>query len=367
MRVKLALSTLCENPNRRTGLSTLFPEFVAHARRLFPDVSWLVFAGSEAPWPEGDPAVEVCRDFPSNEDPLRRLLADHLEVGPEARRRGAAALLTVGFYPVRSAGLPVAMHVFSVSGAHTGGPRRAYRGWAISRGLEQAALVIANSSWTKSQLGDAKAPVIVSPEGLRHDRFNPEGPAGAPGIEGRYLLWASNLYAYKRIELVISAYAGLAPDLRSEFPLVVAGGDWSSGRARADEHVRRLGVQADVRFLGWVPDDDLPGLYRGAYAHLLSTAEETFGRSVLEAMACGCLNVVQDLPVLREVAGGSAIYLDYADTASATRVLEQVCAGAAGRAQLRAAGIEQAKLFSFERLARERVGAILSRIREVTK
>src|SRR5271170_3204960 len=95
--VKLALSTLCENPDRRTGLSTLFPEFVAHSRRLFPDVSWIIFAGKDAGWPEGDPAVEVCRDFSSNERPLQRLLADHIGVAHEARRRGAAALLTVGF------------------------------------------------------------------------------------------------------------------------------------------------------------------------------------------------------------------------------------------------------------------------------
>ena len=79
MPVKLALSTLCENPGRRTGLSTLFPELVAHSRRIYPEVSWIVFAGRDGAWPEGDPAIEVCRDFHSNERPLRRLLADQLD------------------------------------------------------------------------------------------------------------------------------------------------------------------------------------------------------------------------------------------------------------------------------------------------
>ena len=363
MRVKLALSALCENPGRRTGLSTLFPEFVAHARRLFPDVSWLVFAGRDAPWPGSDACVEVCRDFASNERPLRRLLDDHLKVAPEARRRGAAALLTVGFFPLRPAGLPVAMHVFTVNHLRAGGGLRSvYRSRAVALGLERAALVIANSAWTRDQLGPAAAPVIVSPEGIRHDVFKPEGPAGAPGIGGRYLLWASNYYRYKRFELVLAAYAGLQPAVRSEFPLVAVGGDWDGGLARAKAEAARLGVAADVRFLGWVGDDALPALYRGACAHVLSTSEETFGRSVLEAMACGCLNVIQDLPVLREVAGGTALYVDFADTAAASRVLEQACAGAAGRAQLTAAGVERSLAFSFERVARERVGAILSRI-----
>jgi glycosyltransferase involved in cell wall biosynthesis len=363
MRVKLALSTLCENPNRRTGLSTLFPEFIAQSRRIFPDVSWVVFAGSDSGWRDGDPNVEVCRDYPSNERPAQRLLADHLRVAPEARRRGASALLTVGFFPLRPAGLPIAMHVFAVNHVGKGGgARHAYRRRAVSRGLERAALVIVNSSWTKAQIGPSKAPVIVSPEGVRHDVFRAEGPAGAPGVEGSYLLWASNLYPYKRFELVLAAYAGLEASVRSRFPLVVAGGDWEGGRARAEAEAVRLGIRDDVRFLGWVRDEDLPALYRGASAHVLSTSEETFGRSVLEAMACGCLNVIQDLPVLREVAGECAMYVDFARTAAATGVLEQACAGAAGRAQLCAAGIERSRMFSFERLARERVGAVLSAI-----
>src|SRR5690606_3667785 len=44
----LALTTLCENPRRRTGLSTLWPEWVRAARRLYPHVHWLVFAPPES-------------------------------------------------------------------------------------------------------------------------------------------------------------------------------------------------------------------------------------------------------------------------------------------------------------------------------
>jgi glycosyltransferase involved in cell wall biosynthesis len=182
------------------------------------------------------------------------------------------------------------------------------------------------------------------------------------GISGRYLLWASNLYHYKRVGLVLAAYAGLPPEIRSEIPLVLAGGAWGEGRLRAEAEAQRLGISGNVRFLGWVRDEDLPALYRGACAHVLSTSEETFGRSVLEAMACGCLNVIQDLPVLREVAAGSAMFVDYASTSAATRMLQTACSGAGGRAQLISAGIERAKMFGFERLARERVGAILAAI-----
>ncbi len=111
-------------------------------------------------------------------------------------------------------------------------------------------------------------------------------------------------------------------------------------------------------------DAVLPALYRGAQAYVLSTAQESFGRGVLEAMACGCPGVLQDLPVLREVAGESALYADFSRPEGATAALERICADEALRARLAARGLEQAKGFSFERLARERVGAILEAIGE---
>lgn len=363
MRVKLALSTLCENPERRTGLSTLFPEFITHARRIYPEVSWIVFAGRDAPWPDGDPGVEVCRDFASNERMLRRMAADHLRVGPEARRRGASALLTVGFFPLRAGGLPVAMHVLAVDHLRAGGGLRgAYRRWAVSRGMRRAALVIVNSEWTRGRMGPSRARMIVSPEGLRQDLFRPEGPGGAPGIRGRYIVWASNMYPYKRVELALGAYAGLPQAMRSELPLVLAGGGWDGGRARAQAEAQRLGIARDVRLLDWIDDKDLPALFRGAQAHVLSTSHETFGRSLLESMACGCPSVVQDLAVLREVAGDCALYVDFADRLQASRALEGLCGPGQLRSRLSSAGVERSRQFSFERLARERVGAILSAI-----
>ena len=356
---KLAFSLLCENPRRRTGLTTLFHGFIAEALRQFPDVRWLLFAGPEQSWEINDPRVEVVRDFPANDRRLERLWADHFRVGPEANRRGAAALLTVGFVPLRTAGLPVVMHVFSLHHLRPGGGVGAwYRRAAIARGLKQAALVVANSEWTASQL-ERRGRVLVSPEGLDHGLFRPEGPAGGEGLPPRYLLWAANFYPYKRAELALAAYARLAPELRVQFPLVLAGGDWNGGRARAETCARELGVAEQVKFLGWIEDAALPALYRGARALVLPTAEETFGKSVTEAMACGCPCVLQDLPVLREVANGAALFVDFADPVAAGEAMRRICTEGALAAELRAAGLKRAAEFCYARLARERVTAVL--------
>lgn len=366
--VTLALSLLCENPLRRTGLTTLFHEFVAHALRQFPDVRWVIFAGPQQPWTVMDERVEVVRDFPSNEHRAARLWADHFRVGPAAQARGAAALLTVGFLPLRTGGLPVVMHLFSLHHTRAGGGFGAwYRRWAVERGLREAALVIVNSAWTRAQLGAVRAPVLVSHEGLQHDRFRPDGPTGAQArrdLPPEYVLWASNFYGYKRAPLALAAYARLPAHLRRRFPLVLAGGDWAGGRAEAERAAQALGVGSDVRFLGWVTDEELPALYRGARVHVLATREETFGRSVAEAMACGCPCLLQDLPVLREVAGSAALFGDFADAATSGTALEKICADDAFAAQLREAGLEQARNFSFEKLARERVAAVLAALKQ---
>jgi glycosyltransferase involved in cell wall biosynthesis len=395
--VTLALSTLCEHPRRRTGLTTLFRELVVHALRIFPEVRWVVMVGPESPWDVVDARVTVVRGFPANDRRAARLWADHFCVAAAAKARGAAALLTVGFVPVRTAGLPVVMHVFSVhhlrrsegvrsgSGAGWAGMGAMYRRWAVARGLRRAALVIVNSRWTAAQVGGqmkgnldwehgqaarATGGVLVSYEGMDHGRFRPEAEAGEAAVRARvglpaeYVLWASNFYGYKRAPLAIAAYARMAADVRERFPLVLVGGEWAGGRAEAERAARAAGVERDVRFLGWVDDAALPAVYRGARAHVLATSEETFGRSVAEAMACGCPCVVQALPVLREVAEDAAVYVDFADASAAGTALARVCADDLHAERLRQAGLVRARAFSFERLARERVGAILERLTE---
>ena len=358
--MKLALSILCENPHRRTGLSTLFHEFVRHALVQRPEVRWLVFAGPAQEWAIEDPRVELVRTFPSNEQRLARLAADHFRVAPAARARGADALLTVGFAPARTAGLPVVMHLFSLRHRRERGLRAWYRTRVVERGLRRAALVIVNSRWAAQQIAGACVPLLVSHEGLQHERFTPEGARGIEGFPPEYLLWVGNFYGYKRAELALAAYAGLAPELRARFPLLLVGGDWEGGRARAESAARRLGLEVnrEVRFVGWVSDAALPAVYRGARAHLLPSAEETFGRSVAEAMGCGCACVLQDLPVLREVAGEAARFVDFADSAAAAAELTRVCLDDALVQRLRAAGAREAQRFRFERLAGERIDAI---------
>ncbi len=104
-------------------------------------------------------------------------------------------------------------------------------------------------------------------------RFSPNGNGAGKRNGGEYLLAVGRLLPYKRFDLVIAACNALG------LPLKVAG----VGRER-----RRLEALAgdSVEFLGWVPDDDLPALYRHARALIFPQVED-FGLVAAEAVAAG--------------------------------------------------------------------------------
>ena len=370
--MKLALSILCENPRRNTGLTTLFYEFVSRGLRLFPDVRWLIFAGPNQEWGIEDPRVEVNRDFPANDQINRRLFSDHFQVPAVARARGADALLTVGFVPTRKT-LPTAMHVLSLQHLDPLNKmslaRGLYRRWTTKFSWPKADLALTNSRFAIEQIfsvcPELAGRVVQSYEGLQHEQFNP-GHAGDEaaqlerqfGIRPGYFLWTSNFYPYKQASLLISAYAKLPAELRARHPLVMAGADWDNMLSAAQQQVVELGIERNVKFLGWVDDGWLAPLYRHALAFCLASREETFGRCVIEAMACGTPCVVNDIPIMREVTQERALLVDFANTDGARDALGKLASDPALRARLRAEGIERAAGFSFEKLVSERIRAI---------
>ena len=90
---------------------------------------------------------------------------------------------------------------------------------------------------------------------------------------------------------------------RLDLPLVVAGKEgWEVEQIR--KAAAGLVAKGLVRFLDFVPDADLPGLYAGAAALVYPSWYEGFGLPVLEALAAGIPVVTSDAPALLEVSGG---------------------------------------------------------------
>ncbi len=189
------------------------------------------------------------------------------------------------------------------------------------------------------------------------DSFRPAPPDDVCALRtrydlgGRFLLHVGTIEPRKNIPRLVSAFAAVAREIE-DVDLVLAGpSGWGNQDLAA--LARERGLEGRVRFLGRVPEDDLPGLYSAATAFVYPSLYEGFGLPPLEAMGCGCPVVTSNVSSLPEVVGNAALLVDPSseqDIASALRaVLDDDCL----RGSLRARGLERAKLFSWRRCAEE--------------
>jgi len=138
----------------------------------------------------------------------------------------------------------------------------------------------------------------------------------------------------------------------SRFTLVIAGA-WDSRYPEPRQRAQALGLENVVRFLGPVPEADLPALYSGATLFVFPSLYEGFGLPVLEAMACGTPVVCSNTSSLPEIVGQAALTFDPLDVEEMAAKIEQVLRNEALREEMREKGLRQAARFSWERTAQE--------------
>jgi glycosyltransferase involved in cell wall biosynthesis len=117
------------------------------------------------------------------------------------------------------------------------------------------------------------------------------------------------------------------------------------------EHARRAGAEERVRFLGWLSDRELEGLYRAATCLAFPSLAEGFGLPVLEAMIRGLPVACSNATSLPEVAGSAALYFDPLDTGAMADAIDRLLGDSALRERLAASGRQQASKFTWERTA----------------
>ena len=141
-------------------------------------------------------------------------------------------------------------------------------------------------------------------------------------------------------------------------PLVVVGGrGWLEGDAPPDE----LGDAA--RYLGYVPNTDLPALYSLAEAFVFPSLLEGFGLPPLEALACGTPVVSSNRPAMTEVLGDAALYANPRNPGAWADALEKVLTDRALAERLGTAGPSHARRFSWERAAEQTLAVYWAALR----
>jgi glycosyltransferase involved in cell wall biosynthesis len=126
------------------------------------------------------------------------------------------------------------------------------------------------------------------------------------GLKGKYLFYWGTLQPRKNINKLIEAFAKLD---RSQLKLVICGKKgWLY--EQIFDLVKRLNLEDRVIFIGFAPDEDLPGLIKSCRGFVLPSLYEGFGMPVVESQAVGVPVVVSRTSSLPEIAGDSAIYIE---------------------------------------------------------
>jgi len=233
---------------------------------------------------------------------------------------------------------------------------------AVRRSVERARLVIADSNSTKRDLGkllaisEGKIEVIYSGVSVRfvpvRDRDRLFDVQRRYSIDRPFILSIGEIQPRKNLQRLIAAYSILRQDAMLTHQLLLVGKEhWLS--EDLFRQVEGLDIKRDIRFLGYVPDEDLPALISLADVFAFPSLYEGFGLPPLEAMACGCPVVTSNTSSLPEVVGNAGIMVNPYDTDSLARAIGQVLTSSELRDNMIRKGLEQAKKFSWEKTAKQ--------------
>lgn len=169
------------------------------------------------------------------------------------------------------------------------------------------------------------------------------------GLPERFVLFVGNNNPRKNLERTIRAFDLMKE--RTDFPhkLVIAGEQgWKFNRENALEGVKH---REDVRFIGFVADEDMPALYSAADLFAFPTLYEGFGMPVIEAQKCGTPVVTSNCSSLPEVVETSAELVDPYNEQSICAGLTKILSDIDYAETLTRRGYENAKRFSWKKSA----------------
>lgn len=225
---------------------------------------------------------------------------------------------------------------------------------SLARIRDRADLVLASSLATLDDLSHVgigsdrlrHVPLGVEPVPVREADL--ERVRAAHGLPDRFALFVGTVEPRKNLARLVSAMARLDDPI----PLVVAGAEgWG-------ESGDLSGV--DVRFLGFVPVEDLAPLYASSAVFCYPSMREGYGLPVLEAMAQGVPVVTSRATSTEEVAGGAAVLVD---PLSVDDIARGITEAVAQRARLSAAGLARAASCTWSATA----GLTVAAYREVAR
>ncbi len=197
---------------------------------------------------------------------------------------------------------------------------------SLSLGIKRAGAITAISKTTKKEIithyGVAPERVVVTYDALDLafkeliTKVKPKSFYNFP-----YIIYVGNAYPHKNLERLIQAFKLVRKEKNIKLILV---GEDSYFYPRLKKYVSETETSDDVIFFGEANNRQLVRLYSCASCLVFPSLMEGFGLPNLEAVACGILPVVSDIPVFREIWGNKLIFFNPFDHADIARKILQV-------------------------------------------
>ena len=151
---------------------------------------------------------------------------------------------------------------------------------------------------------------------------------------------------------MLNAYFDYVKKSNNVLPLVLAGGKgWLEDDL--EQVVAKLDLSQQVKFIGYVTDEELRWLYGNCFAFIYPSLYEGFGLPVLEAMSQGAAVIVSNATSIPEVVGDAAHYVNPLNEKEIADAIFLMTENAEYRAKLKCLALKQAKKFSWQRCAAE--------------
>ena len=226
----------------------------------------------------------------------------------------------------------------------------------------RASFIITDSDHARNEIVDMfgvpDRHIAVTPLGYPPAMDEPADPARAAevrcryGLPNSYILYVGTIQPRKNLDMLIEAYALLRREGSTAQKLVIVG---RKGWLYETLFIRisSLGLEEDIVFTGFVPDEDLPDLYDGACLFVYLSFFEGFGLPPLEAMARGIPVVTSNTTSLPEVVGDAGITVSPGNLDDVVEGMRRILLDDNIAARLRQAGRLRALQFSWDRTARE--------------
>lgn len=172
------------------------------------------------------------------------------------------------------------------------------------------------------------------------------------GLTANYILFVGTLEPRKNLHRLLEAYAALPKSLRTDFPLVIAGGQgWRL--KNLDHFITELNLHSHIVLTGFISDETLSVLYKNAYFLAMPSIYEGFGLPIIEAQSAGVPVLTSKSSSMPEAGGQAAYYINPLSVSSMTDGLRQLFENHHLYQQLKTAAPINAAKFQWQQSAKK--------------